>query len=242
MPDGTVQIYGLHPAETALANARRTFKAVYLTRNASNRLSLPDGCPAPEMVERKALDRMIADDAVHQGILLVAATLAQPSLQDFLENLTAESVVVVLDQVTDPHNVGAIFRSAAAFGAAAIITTLRNAPPETGVLLKSASGAFDLLPYIQVRNLAEAMDSLKLAGVTLIGLDSNTGQTLASYDRPGGPLAIVLGAEGKGLRQKTAEMCDVLLRLPINPAVGSLNVSNAAAVALYALSKPVFGD
>ncbi len=210
--------------------------------------------PAIETVARERIERLLAVGAVHQGLALLAEPLPQPAIQEFLahgrqpgattEWATGEAtgggtggtgrrmVVVVLDQVTDPQNTGAVLRSAAAFGAAALITTRRHAPPESGALAKAASGALEHVPYLQVGNLARALDALKAAGFWSLGLSGEATQGLAEAD-PGGPLVLVLGAEGVGLRRLTAEACDVMARLPTQGPIDTLNVSNAAAVALY---------
>jgi 23S rRNA (guanosine2251-2'-O)-methyltransferase len=212
--------------------------------------------PAIETVARERIERLLAVGAVHQGLALLAEPLPQPAIQEFLAHgrqpgATTEGatgaptgggtgetgrrmVVVVLDQVTDPQNTGAVLRSAAAFGAAALITTRRHAPPESGALAKAASGALEHVPYLQVGNLARALDALKAAGFWSLGLSGEATQGLAEAD-PGGPLVLVLGAEGVGLRRLTAEACDVMARLPTQGPIDTLNVSNAAAVALYEL-------
>ncbi len=212
--------------------------------------------PAIETVARERIERLLAVGAVHQGVALLAEPLPQPAIQEFLAHGrqpggttgggtaggtggdTGRSgrrmVVVVLDQVTDPQNTGAVLRSAAAFGAAALITTRRHAPPESGALAKAASGALEHVPYLQVGNLARALDALKAAGFWTLGLSGAATQGLAEAD-PGGPLVLVLGAEGVGLRRLTAEACDVMARLPTQGPIDTLNVSNAAAVALYEL-------
>jgi len=199
--------------------------------------------PAIEAVARERIDRLLPEGAVHQGLALLAAPLPQPAIQEILalghapggggENF-GRRVVVILDQVTDPQNTGAVLRSAAAFGAAALITTRRHAPPESGTLAKAASGALEHVPYVQVGNLARALEALKSAGFWCLGLSGDAESSLAAAD-PGGPLALVLGAEGTGLRRLTLEACDVMARLPTQGPIDALNVSNAAAVALYEL-------
>ena len=211
--------------------------------------------PTIETVSRERIDQVLPTGAVHQGLALLAEPLPQPTIQDFLatgahpgrdpgrgpghgpEETGAPGrrrVVVALDQVTDPQNAGAVLRSAAAFGAAALITTRRHAPPESGTLAKAASGALEHVPYVQVGNLARALDALKTAGFWCLGLSGEAESSLAAAD-PGGPLVLVLGAEGAGLRRLTAEACDVMARLPTRGPIATLNVSNAAAVALYEL-------
>jgi 23S rRNA (guanosine2251-2'-O)-methyltransferase len=177
---------------------------------------------------------LVARDAPHQGLVLDCAPLEDLTIDELPEPDPARPVIV-LDQVTDPHNLGAILRSAAAFGAAAVVTQDRHAPPESGALAKAASGALELVPWVRVVNLARALEELAEAGYWRIGLDG-AADALFGEVIPAGPVALVMGAEGEGLRPNVAAHCDVLARLPIAPAMESLNVSNAAAIALYALA------
>jgi 23S rRNA (guanosine2251-2'-O)-methyltransferase len=206
-----------------------------VTRNAAERLSIGDLAALPfkaELVEPKDIDRITGSDAVHQGVLIEA----EPLKPKRLDALGDTKLVLVLDQVTDPHNVGAILRSAVAFGAGALITTARHSPQESGVLAKSASGALEHIDQIEVKNLADALGQLHEAGFQTIGLDSEGPAELEkTFD--GAKIALVLGAEGKGLRQKTRETVTALARLDMPGAIRSLNVSNAAAVSLYAARK-----
>jgi 23S rRNA (guanosine2251-2'-O)-methyltransferase len=229
-----VVLYGWHPVVEALRNRRRGARRLVLTENAERRLKqeLGDLPLEPEILRPDAIGRLLGPDAVHQGLYLEAAPLPSPEL----ETLSDDALVVVLDQITDPHNVGAIVRSAAAFGVAAIVTTARHSPAATGVLAKSASGGLEHVPFLTVRNLAEALIALGRRGFLRIGLDSE-GEAELGEIAARRPLALVLGAEGKGLRQRTRECCDVMGRLAMPGAIKSLNVSNAAAVALYALSQ-----
>jgi 23S rRNA (guanosine2251-2'-O)-methyltransferase len=231
-PDqGPVYLYGLHTVRAALDNPRRDKRELLATPNALARLRETGDVPKLRQrdVTPKQLDELLGRDAVHQGVALEVAPVERFGIDD-IEPLT---LVVVLDQVTDPHNVGAILRTACAFGADAVLTTQRYAPSETGVLAKAASGALDLVPLVEVRNLGDALESLKARGIRVIGLDSEAPEPLAPRGG-GGPLAIVLGAEGKGLRQRTRAVCDELVRLDMPGAIKSLNVSNAAAIALFA--------
>ncbi|MBL8583268.1 MAG: RNA methyltransferase [Rhizobiaceae bacterium] len=230
-PDGLVRLYGLHTVRAALDNPLRKIRRMWVTRNAAERLGLGelDALPFPvESVEPKAIDRLTGSDAVHQGALVEA----EPLKPKRLDALGDTPLVIVLDQVTDPHNVGAIVRSAVAFGAGALITTSRHSPAESGVLAKSASGALEHLDLIEVRNLADALLQLHDAGFQTIGLDSD-GPSELEDSFAGGRIALVLGAEGKGLRQKTRDTVTRLARLDMPGPIRSLNVSNAAAVALY---------
>lgn len=229
-------LYGMHPVRAALANPRRKLHRLLATRNAAQTL-MEDGEPRiePEIVERKAIDRLVPPDAVHQGVALLVDPIVDIRL-DTLLNDEATRIVLVLDQVTDPHNVGAILRSAAAFGAAAVITTWRHSPPETAVLVKAAAGAFEAMPYIRIQNLAGLLEKLHEHDFISIGLDAE-GDVLVRDAPHGERTALVLGAEGKGLRHLTRELCGMLARLPISERVESLNVSNAAAVALYELTR-----
>jgi 23S rRNA (guanosine2251-2'-O)-methyltransferase len=228
-PD-SVWIYGFHPVLAALQNPRRTVRRILATPNAERRLA-EGGAPAVKTLETvtpRDLDRLLGADAVHQGIALEAEPL--PALT--IDALEGARLLVVLDQVTDPHNVGAIFRSAVAFGADAVVTTGRHSPVESSALAKAASGALDLIAHVEVPNLARALVEMGEQGFTRIGLDADADGTME--EAPAATkVAIVLGAEGKGLRHLTRETCDLVVRLPINSAIGSLNVSNAAVLALY---------
>jgi 23S rRNA (guanosine2251-2'-O)-methyltransferase len=232
---GLPLIYGLHSVAEALKNPRRRIKTLYVSENALQRLTDMVGEPrlTPTLLRPEAVGALVGPDAVHQGVAIEAEPL--PALD--LHDLPEDGLLVVLDQVTDPHNVGAILRSAAAFGAAALVVTERHSPDATGVLAKAASGALEHVPIVTVGNLAQALTVLGKRGYWRVGLDSDGTVTLAeSAQRP--PLALVLGAEGKGLRLLTREHCDALARLDMPGAIRSLNVSNAAAVALYALTAP----
>ncbi|MCV0398039.1 MAG: RNA methyltransferase [Rhizobiaceae bacterium] len=232
VPDGLVRLYGLHTVRAAILNPRRTIHRLIVTRNALERLDLGEtgALPFPvEIAEPKAIDRITGSDAVHQGVLAEARPLAPKRL----DALGDTDLVLVLDQVTDPHNVGAILRSGVAFAAGALITTTRHSPAESGVLAKAASGALEEIDLIEVRNLADALRTLSAAGYRTIGLDSD-GPDELEKTLSGERIALVLGAEGKGLRHKTRETVDALARLDMPGAIRSLNVSNAAAVSLYA--------
>lgn len=228
--DHTVRLYGLHTVRAALDNPQRIKHRLLATRNALQRLDLAANSDVPtDIVEPRVIDALVGPDAVHQGVLLETEPLATKRL-DAMGDAT---LVLVLDQVTDPHNVGAILRSAVAFGAAALITTSRHSPQEGGVLAKAASGALEHIDHIEVRNLADALTTLAASGFQTIGLDSE-GPAELEQSFGGDRIALVLGAEGKGLRQKTRETVDTLARLDLPGAIRSLNVSNAAAIALYA--------
>jgi 23S rRNA (guanosine2251-2'-O)-methyltransferase len=227
----SVVLYGWHPVVEALRNPRRTLGRLLATENALCRLSdaLADLRVRPEIVRPGDIDRLLAPDAVHQGLYLEAAPLPAPTV----ETLGADALVLALDQVTDPHNVGAIVRTAAAFGVEAILTTARHSPAATGVLAKSASGGLEHVPFLVVRNLAEALLALGERGFGRVGLDSSAATPLEDLPLER-PLVLVIGAEGKGLRQRTLACCDAAARLDMPGAIKSLNVSNAAAIALYA--------
>jgi 23S rRNA (guanosine2251-2'-O)-methyltransferase len=223
-------LFGLHPVEAALLNPRRPVLRVLATENAARRLDGPlrKRGLTPEIVIPRSLDRLVGADAVHQGIVIEAAPLAPIGIGD----VEAEGFIVVLDQVTDPHNVGAVLRSAAAFGASALVMPERHSPPLTGVLAKSASGALDVVPVALVGNLAQALGALGELGFLRVGLAEEASATLEETEL-WLPLALVLGAEGKGLRQLTKETCDSLCRIDTRGSFASLNVSNAAAIALH---------
>jgi 23S rRNA (guanosine2251-2'-O)-methyltransferase len=226
----TAILYGWHPVTAALANPRRTLRKLLATENAARKLA-DEGITAkvaPEIVRPDAIAARLPPDAVHQGLYVEADPLPSPAI----EELAADGLVLVLDQVTDPHNVGAIFRSAAAFAATAIVTTARHSPEATGVLAKAASGALEHVALVTVQNLARALGALKERGFLVVGLDAGGEQDFAALALRA-PLALVLGAEGRGLRQLTRETCDHRARLELPGAIQSLNVSNAAALALY---------
>jgi 23S rRNA (guanosine2251-2'-O)-methyltransferase len=233
-PDGPAILYGWHTVTAALANPARRIRRLLATENAIRRLA-DDGIALkiePELVRPDALAARLTPDAVHQGLIAEADPLPSPAI----EELAHAGIVLVLDQITDPHNVGAILRTAAAFAVAAVVTTARHSPEATGVLAKSASGALELVPIVLVQNLARGLAALKEQGFLLVGLDSAAADDLAALELTS-PLALVLGAEGKGLRQLTGETCDRLARLDLPGEIKSLNVSNAAALALYIASR-----
>jgi 23S rRNA (guanosine2251-2'-O)-methyltransferase len=226
-------IFGIHAVEAAIANPQRVIRKLYLTDNAERRLheALTARQVAHERVLPRDLDRRLGPDTVHQGALIETAPLREPTLADLAEG-AAGKPLIVLDQVTDPHNVGAILRSAAVFGAAGLIMTRRHSPPLDGALAKSASGALEHVPVSLVQNLARAIADLKELHFTVMGLDGDATERLEDAAWPE-RVALVLGAEGKGLRQLTRESCDKLVRVATDEAFASLNVSNAAAVALH---------
>jgi 23S rRNA (guanosine2251-2'-O)-methyltransferase len=236
-PRGTVWLYGLHAVAAALANPARRLRRLVLTEDAEATLTtrLPPPWPLqPERVDRGRLDHLLGRDIAHQGVALLADPLASPILQHVLER---PGPIVVLDQVTDPRNVGAILRSAAAFGAAAVITQDRNAPEETGALAKAASGALETMPLLRAVNIARTLIALKAANCWTVGLDASAKAPLSGPSLAGRRVALVLGAEGEGLRRLTRETCDELAALAMPGAMESLNVSAAGAVALYELTR-----
>jgi 23S rRNA (guanosine2251-2'-O)-methyltransferase len=231
-----VILYGWHTVKAALENPARQVRRLYLTENAARRLA-EEGVAlpvTPERVRPDAIAARLPPDAVHQGLLTEADPL--PALA--LEEIEPTGIVLALDQITDPHNVGAILRTAAGFGVAAVVTTARHSPAATGVLAKSASGALEFVPIVTVQNLARALATLKERGHLLVGLDS-TGEGDLGELPIRAPLALVLGAEGRGLRQLTRATCDRVARLDLPGRIKSLNVSNAAALALYVATKRI---
>ncbi|HEU0070932.1 MAG TPA: 23S rRNA (guanosine(2251)-2'-O)-methyltransferase RlmB [Alphaproteobacteria bacterium] len=238
-------LYGLHAVQAALENPRRKVLRLLLTEEAvsaigGNRSSFKEMYPqaAVETATREMISQMLPAHAVHQGAAMLADPLPDMALEDVLDEIAEENsaVVLILDQVTDPQNVGAILRSAAAFDVAAVVVPDRHSPPETTALAKAASGAIEMVPLIRVVNLARALEQLKQAGFWTAGLAGEAQQTLAAA-RLSGKVALVLGAEGEGLRRLTRDHCDILVKLPISPRMESLNVSAAAAVALYELAR-----
>jgi 23S rRNA (guanosine2251-2'-O)-methyltransferase len=230
-PDGPVILYGWHTVAAALANPQRQIRKLWLSENAARRLAdenIDTRGVTPEIVRPGMMDQRLGPDAVHQGLLAEADPLPSPDI----DTLGQEGIVLVLDQITDPHNVGAILRSAAAFAVKAIVTTERHSPEATGVLAKSASGALELVPMVTVKNLARALTELNDQGFMTVGLDSQGTEALGAMTLRQ-PLALVLGAEGRGLRQLTRETCSAVARLDMPGEIKSLNVSNAAVLALY---------
>jgi 23S rRNA (guanosine2251-2'-O)-methyltransferase len=232
----TVILYGWHTVKAALENPARRIRKLYATENAARRLA-EDGVAlavTPELVRPDAIAQRLSPDAVHNGLLAETDPLPAPEL----EELAPEGIVLLLDQITDPHNVGAILRTAAGFAVRAVVTTARHSPEATGVLAKSASGALEYVPIVTVQNLARALAALRERGFMLVGLDS-TGDADLGEVALTAPLALVLGAEGKGLRQLTRATCDRVARLDLPGMIKSLNVSNAAALALYVATKRI---
>lgn len=246
-PRQTHLLYGLHAVRQAWLNPDRTCRSLMMTDGAAESFAdtlaeakrLKLNRPAPTRTERDNLDRLLPG-AVHQGIALDAAPLEAVDITELCRQaeMADNACIMILDQVTDPHNVGAILRSCAAFGALAVVMPERNAPQVTGVLAKTACGAADVVPLVRVNNLAHAMAELKEAGFWSIGLDESGEGLLSAIDLTG-KIALVMGAEGEGLRRLTMENCDIIAKLPTQPPIGSLNVSNAAAVSLYEVRRRV---
>ncbi|MES2045752.1 MAG: 23S rRNA (guanosine(2251)-2'-O)-methyltransferase RlmB [Pseudomonadota bacterium] len=234
-PSGRPRFWGRHAVTAALANPDRVVRKMWATREALAGLDIPPVIPVT-YAEVTDLARLVPGDAPHQGIVIEVDPLDDIWLGDLLQQGADDKrPLLVLDQVTDPHNVGAILRSAAAFDALGIVTQDRHSPPESGTIARSASGALELVPWVRVVNLARALEEIAEAGFWRIGLAGDTDQTLAQT-MGDARIALVLGAEGEGLRHNVAEHCDQLARLPISPKMESLNVSNAAAIALYAVA------
>jgi len=232
------RMWGKHAVVAALDNPARTVLRAWATRDGAAAMQFPGGLPVT-YADVADLGRLVPPDAPHQGLVIEVEPLEDIWLGDLLGDAAGDdgekALLLVLDQVTDPHNVGAILRSAAAFGAIGIVTQDRHSPPESGALAKAASGALERMPWARVVNLARALEEIGEAGFWRIGLAGEADMDLKDALGPK-RIALVLGAEGPGLRPNTREHCDALARLPISGAVESLNVSNAAAVALYAAS------
>jgi 23S rRNA (guanosine2251-2'-O)-methyltransferase len=226
------RFWGKHAVAAALDNPERRVARLWLTREAAEFLVPPSDIPVT-YADVADLGRLVPHDAPHQGMVAEVERLEDILLADLLDEAEDGRPLLVLDQVTDPHNVGAILRSAAAFDALGIVTQDRHAPPESGALAKAASGALETVPWVRVVNLARALDEMAQAGFWRIGLAGEADLTLSEALGPA-RVALVLGAEGEGMRQNTAAHCDALARLPISERMESLNVSNAAAIALYA--------
>jgi 23S rRNA (guanosine2251-2'-O)-methyltransferase len=231
-PENRPRFWGRHAVAAALDNPERRVVRLWVTREAAEFLVPPPELPVT-YAEASDLARLVPGDAPHQGAVAEVERLDDILLADLLDQAEDGRPLLVLDQVTDPHNVGAILRSAAAFDALGIVTQDRHAPPESGALAKAASGALEIVPWVRVVNLARALDEMSDAGFWRIGLTGDAGMSLQQALGPP-RVALVLGAEGEGMRQNTQAHCDALARLPISAKMESLNVSNAAAVALYA--------
>ncbi|QPH55401.1 23S rRNA (guanosine(2251)-2'-O)-methyltransferase RlmB [Pontivivens ytuae] len=233
----TVWLFGLHAVRDALLNPRREKLRLIVTKNAADRLgeALAEG-PEPEIADPRRFPAPLDPQSVHQGAAMEVRPLDWGSVSELCAPGDAAPLIVLLDRVTDPHNVGAVLRSAEVFGARAVIAPHRHSAPETGALAKTASGALERQPYLRVPNLANAMNALKEMGYFLAGLDGEAEHTLDGTlaELPKVPLGLALGAEGPGLRELTRQTCHRLVRIPFAGAFGSLNVSNAAAVSLYA--------
>ncbi len=236
----TVWLFGLHAVRDALMNPDREKLQLLVTKNAADKLA--DAIAAsgitPDLQDPRKFKAPIDPQSVHQGAALEVKPLNWGSLDQLRPDADTANVVVLLDRVSDPHNVGAILRSAEVFGARAVIAPHRHSAPETGALAKTASGALERQPYLRVQNLATAMERLKDMGYFLVGLDGLADTDIRHLGKMAdGPIGVVMGAEGPGLRDKTRDTCDVLAKIDPKRGFGSLNVSNAAAVALYEVTK-----
>jgi len=233
-PQNRPRFWGRHAVSAALSNPERKIARIWVTREAAAHYDFDPAVPVT-YADVADLGRLVPKDAPHQGIVAEVEKLPDMWLGDLLDQAEDGRPLLVLDQVTDPHNVGAILRSAAAFNALGIVTQDRHAPPESGALAKAASGALETVPWVRVVNLARALDEIAEAGFWRIGL---TGEADTMLGDALGPkrVALVLGAEGEGMRQNTEMHCDALAKLPISDRIESLNVSNAAAIALYAVA------
>ena len=231
-----VRLWGIHAVDAALRNPARVIRRLRITENARHRLAsaIEARGVMPEIVNPRDFDRDPGADVVHQGVLLETEALPPVDPRDFDPGSHRPALVIVLDQVTDPHNVGAILRSAAAFGARGLVMTARNSPPLDGTLAKAASGGLELVPVAVVPNLARALKQLAEAGYFRIGL-AGEGDTTLESQKITGPIALVLGAEDSGMRRLTRENCDISCRISTVGGLASLNVSNAAAVAMHSI-------
>ena len=241
-PNAGLWLYGMHAVKAALANPRRKSVRLVLTDRAAAEIGEKHlGRVRREIADMNSIGRLLPESAVHQGVALNCEKLPGLDLEDVLSAPSARPrIVVVMDQISDPHNAGAILRSAAAFGASAVVVQDRHAPPESGVLAKAASGALDSVPYVEVVNIARAVEQLGMLGFWRIALAGDGEQALRDATTAG-DIALVLGSEGSGIRRLVRERCDTVAHIPIAPDTESLNVSNAAAVALYELRRTMFG-
>ena len=242
IPPNTLWLFGSHAVEAALANPDRRKHRLVCTSKAAESPRIPEDASksglSPEIMDRTDIDQICGEDAVHQGLALLVSPLKDLHVEDLTDLVKdhTHSTIVVLDQATDPRNIGAVMRSARAFGADGLIIQDRNSPPETGTMAKAASGALETIPLVRATNLARALWALKDAGYWVSGLDGYADLSIDDADISEKSV-IVLGAEGTGLRRLTRETCDQTVKIPINPEAESLNLSNAAAIALYALTK-----
>ncbi len=230
--NNNIVLYGIHSCFAALKNPKRKIQRIFVTDRTSKELVLSHKHPTPKIIQIREFDKLLPKDAVHQGIVIETEPLPECNLKDISDS----KIIVALDQVTDPHNVGAIMRSSIAFGADAIIFTKDNAPALSGALAKSASGALEIIKCCKVTNLSRALEQLKKDEFWVAGLDGHT-KTDIDKANLSGKTILVMGSEGKGLRKITKSACDLLVRLPISDKIESLNVSNAAAIALYEISR-----
>ncbi len=229
-------IYGKHAVKAALSNKNRACYRLFATSSSLKELDIVAKANHPDLVisvvENKEINKLVGTDALHQNLALEVEKLAEKTLDDFLNNNNQSSCIVALDQLTDPHNIGAILRSAAAFSADAVLITDYNSPKDSGTIAKISSGAMEIVPFIKITNLSQSLNRLKDAGYWIVGLEG-TSPTQLDKVKLDGKIVLVMGSEGTGLRRLTKDTCDILAKLPINPAMESLNVSNAAAIALY---------
>jgi 23S rRNA (guanosine2251-2'-O)-methyltransferase len=241
--DDPIRLFGVHAVEAALRNPAREPRRLLVTENGEHRLAEALSARSElkrERVSPRDLDRLLGAETVHQGMMLEVEPLTEPTLDELAEAAVTGGPLLALDQVTDPHNVGAVLRSAAVFGASGLLMTRRHSPPLNGTLAKSASGALELVPIHLAQNLARTLEDLKGRGLTVLGLDGEADTAIEAHAlRP--PLVLVLGAEGRGLRQLTRELCHGLVKITAAGPLASLNVSNAAAVALHMAAAPERG-
>ena len=230
--NGQIWFYGIHAVESALLNPERKKYQLLVNQEWTTSYKVPGNEIEPQYVSRKVIESKLPLTAVHQGLALLVAPLPHVPIETICKNSNDNSVVIVLDQINDPRNIGAIMRTASAFGASAIIVTDRYTPETTASMAKAASGALDRIPVVRVTNLSRSLVLLKKAGFWLAGLDANASQTIYQANL-GGKIAIILGAEGSGLRRLTAQNCDYLIKIPMDASSNSLNVSVAASIALY---------
>ena len=234
-PNGQVWLYGIHTVKAALSNPNRKKYHLLINESSPDLLTSNNDEIKTEFVPRQKIDSILSSDAVHQGIALLVAPLKYEPLDAICQSSGQNTVVVILDQITDPRNIGAILRSASAFNVACVVIPNKYTPQMTATLAKSASGALDQIPIVNSTNISRTIDTLKKSDFWVVGLDSGSKQNF-SETNINGKIALVLGAEGSGLRRLTREKCDFLVNIPINPRIGSLNVSTSAAIAFYEIS------